>query len=212
MIITSIIIQKKNKDKYNIYVDNNYCFSADYEDIIEFDIKADQYVDDEQLKNLIYKCQYKKALNKALNFLARRFMSEYEIKGKLLSSGYNEEIIETVIKKLKELNYVDDERFSKQWVEDRKLMKPIGMKRLEAELQNKGISRELIKNTLDESGCDDLETAVYLIGKKLGNNKVGCGDKTTSSKLYRYLLYKGIGYETARKAISRYLNIDNYNE
>lgn len=206
MVITSIEKQKKNENRYNVYVDNNYCFSVDYDQIIEYGIKENCEYDNENLSDLIYKCQYGKAMNKAMMYLSKRQQSEQEIRKKLKDLMYEDGIIENVITRLKELNYINDEEFARLWIEDRNKFKPTGRKKLIQELKSKGVGDNIINNMVNNSDCDDLKIAVGIIEKKLGQMSNGLDDQKILRRIFRYLLYRGIEYETAYKAIKKYVD------
>jgi len=201
MVITSITAQEKNSSRYNIYIDYSYSFSADYEDIIELGIKEGMVLDDAGFEHLITSCQYKKALNKAILFLSARARSEHEIKNKLMSLNYDAQIIEKVICRLKELKYIDDMEFAMAWIKERKKLKPQGTKRIIQELKNKGVNSEIIDDSLAMSQIDDLETAIAIVKKKMGKEKIVKGSKEYA-KIYRHLIYRGINYNTAQKALN----------
>lgn len=208
MLITSITVQKGNAKRYNIYVDGSFSFSADYEDVIELGIKENAILDYDTLKETIHKCQYKKAFNKTLWLLGVRQRSESELRKKLKDSNYDDTIIDDVLMKLKELNYVNDMEFSKLWIEDRMTLKPTGKRRLIKELSDKGVDSELIKDAIEESGSDDLKTAISLIEKKTRKVIIESLSNKDYQKIMRYLIYRGIDYEVARQAINIYFNSD----
>ncbi|WDT82211.1 MAG: regulatory protein RecX [Candidatus Manganitrophus sp.] len=57
-----------------------------------------------------------RAKQSAYRLLSYRDRSVKEIETKLAEKGYSEEIIAEVIASLKEANYLDDDRFARQWV------------------------------------------------------------------------------------------------
>lgn len=207
MIITSITKGKKNEKRYNIYIDYEYCFSVDYEDVIEFCLKEGSIIDEEGRQELLFKCQYKKALNSAVRFLAARQRSEKEIREKLLRLEYDGQIIKAVIKKLRELDYVNDEEFARQWIEERKILKPVGSKRLAAELVSKGIDMQVVDDMLAQCQYDDLQSAEELLKKKFGRIEINPRDAKAIQRMYRYLLYRGMGYDVSQRAIYNYFDM-----
>lgn len=207
MIITSIEAVKGHPQTYNIYVDSSYCFSADYDDLIELGIKENNSIDYNDLNNIISKCQYRKAYNKAIRLLSTRQRSESELRKKLRDQNFEEKIIESILAKLKELNYIDDEKFCKLWIEDRMLLKPTGKRKLNTELIEKGIDPEIINEALLNCDCDDLNIALSLIKKKAERGNLHKLDDAFYRKITRYLLYRGFGYDTVHEALKIYFNV-----
>jgi Uncharacterized protein conserved in bacteria len=211
MIITSIEQQKKNHNRYNIYVDGEYYFSTESEDIVEFNIREKNCYDDVSLKELVYKCQHKKALNLAYRELSVRPRSQMEIIKKLKNYEYDDNVIKDVINKLVEFKYIDDMEFAKLWIEDRKRLKAISRSKLMQELKAKGIDKLIINQVLEECCDNDLQAAVSLMQKKINKVDYENYDRNEIQKLYRFLLYKGFSYDTAKKALDTCLKLkDEY--
>lgn len=95
MQITGIEKQKKNSDRYNIYIDGTYCFTADLEDIIKYDIKIERNINEKELTTLIQECEINKGYRYALNLLNIRDYSKKEFIDKLKQK---KGIVKTVLK------------------------------------------------------------------------------------------------------------------
>lgn len=57
---------------------------------------------------------YSNAYEQALRFLGPRFLSRQELAAKLSRKGYSKSVIEEVLQKLTELDYINDERLAGQ--------------------------------------------------------------------------------------------------
>lgn len=89
-----------------------------------------------------------KTMKRAGNLLAAKPRSINGLRERLLEKEWtNEEIVETVIAKLGEYGYVNDERFAFGYASSRVRQKPIGRGRLLRDLQLKKVDRE----TADEA-------------------------------------------------------------
>ena len=144
--------------------------------------------------------EFEKFYNKALKFLSYRPRSEKEIRGKLKRKKASEEIINKIIQRLKENNFINDEEFVKWWIEQRTTFKPRSLKLIKIELRQKGVDKELIEETIDRlsSTIDDLESAKKLIDKRLPRYKNLSGDKKFQ-KVARYLSSKGFSYDIIKE-------------
>lgn len=210
MVVTSVINQ--NNKKVKVYIDNNFCFSADYKDIKRLHIEEGRVIDNNQLRDLVYECQYNKSYNRALRLLSIKSRTEYELRKKLLEQDYDKEIIDQVITRMKDLGYVNDAEYTKMWVEEAKRMKPSGRKKLVMGLCNKGIDPKLANEAVDDCNLDDFETATEILNRRFRGKEHSLRDDRDYGKMYRYLIYKGIGYGAASKAIKLFFkdNTDNY--
>jgi regulatory protein len=79
----------------------------------------------------------------AFRFLAGSARSRTEIQRRLEKDEIEAPIIETVIAQLEAEGLLNDAQFARDWVADRADRKRYGRRRLAAELQRKGIDREL---------------------------------------------------------------------
>ena len=89
-IITKVEVQKNNKNRVNVYVDDEYVFSCDAELVYKYDLKKQKSIQLEELKEIIADDNYIKAKNMALRYIERAYKTEKEMKDKLINKGYDE--------------------------------------------------------------------------------------------------------------------------
>lgn len=122
--------------------------------------------------------------------LARREHSSSEIKIKLkrkFSSG--DELIDKVIYKLIDQRYLSDERFAEAYIRSRG-RKGFGPVRITQELNEKGVSSEVISHAFDETDWDWVATAQDVLRKKY---KQPVSDYNGRVKRVNFLRYRGFG-------------------
>lgn len=106
---------------------------------------------------------YREAMNAAGRILARRPHSTAEMRTKLEASHPG--VADAVIERLAELDLLDDLAFARQWVTERCGKK--GRAALLAELDAKGISREVAETALESVAGKELAAATDLAAKQL---------------------------------------------
>ncbi len=141
-----------------------------------------------------------KFYNKALKFLSYRPRSEHEIRNKLTRKKAPQEIINKIIKKLKEYKFIDDKEFIKWWVEQRTNYKPRALRLIKMELGQKGIDKDLMDQVIDDLRLtiDDLGSARKLIEKRLHKYK-NLSIEEKFQKVARYLSSKGFNYDIIKE-------------
>lgn len=103
-------------------------------------------------------------LEAAARFLEARSRSVAEVRRRLTGAGYQAALVDGAIARLTELGMLDDEQFSRAWVESRDRSRPRGERAIRDELRVKGIDRatvELVVNvrraaaagTMDPTGA-----------------------------------------------------------
>lgn len=207
--ITGIEIQKRNKNRVNLYVDNEYLLSLQAELVYKYNLSKNQEIDEEKLLEIARADDYEKAKNKALNSLSKVEKSEKKIREKL-SADFDEEVIEEVVEFLKKHELVDDERFAEMIVSNDLSFKRVGKNRIKQNLYTKGIKREYIESAISDIDSDvELENAIYLAKKRLPRIKDKDINKV-KNKLYQHLSYKGFSYDIIKSAIREVLEEDSY--
>lgn len=205
-IITKIEEGKRNKERVNIYIDNDYAFSVSKEILYKEDLKLNDNVNIENLREIVKKDNYIKCKNSALRIVERSYKSERELKDKLLLKGYDKDSIEKTMAFLKEYNFLSDNNYTKMYVKDKSKVQ--GKNKIKFELYRKGISEEIIQeelSSIDEE--DEKEVAYNLAFKKYNVISKRESDKyKLSQKLYRYILSKGYSYDIATYAIKKVLD------
>ncbi len=143
---------------------------------------------------------------KALDFLSIRSRSYREMENYLFRKGFSSDIIREVLNRLNEKGYLDDLEFAKKFITYKRKRKVIGKNLLKKELFRKGISREIVRKAIRETGSDsiDFEEVVQLAKKKLKGLK---NSKNKATKLAYYLNQRGFEQETINKVIE-YLQKD----
>ncbi len=208
-IITKIEVQKRNKDRANIYIDNEYAFSLSNELVYKEGLKTNEKINIEEIKVIAKEDNYLKCKNTALRIVEKTFKSEKELRDKLILKGYENEEIDKTIKFLKKYSFISDDNYTKMYVKDKSRLQ--GKKKIKYDLMKKGISENIIEEEISNIDRDDeRETAYNLAIKKYNTIAKREDDKfKLSQKLYRYLLTKGYDYDTVSYAVKKVTTIDD---
>lgn len=92
-------------------------------------------------------------MESAAAFLAVRPRSVSETRRRLRQLGYGAEVVEEVLGRMLELEFLDDASFARAWVESRDRARPRGEMALRRELAQKGVDRALVDEVLSERGA-----------------------------------------------------------
>lgn len=206
--ISKIEYQKKNKDRFNIYLDDSYAFAVDMNVMIKYSLAKNMELEDDFISEILTAEEEMNAYNYAVNLISRAPKSEKELKMKMQDKGYDVIFIENVIKKLREQRYIDDERYSEMFISSKINTSKDGRRKIKEALYNKGINKEIIDEKLSSvSEEEEIERAFLLAKKKLASMKEEDTRKKTL-KLSNYLINKGFEYSTVKKVVSSLLKGD----
>jgi regulatory protein len=194
--ITAITPQVRNQDRVNIYLDGRYAFS------LAVAAALGLRVGDELTEGQIEACRAKDSLEKAkdqaIRYIVQRPRSISEIERYLKRKGYDEPQIEQVVNRLRELNLLDDTAFAEYWIEQRLTFKPRSQMALRYELQQKGVSRDVMDEMLNE--VDEVAAAQDAAQRKL-NTFRHLPEDQFRAKLGSFLQRRGFRYETIRQVV-----------
>lgn len=165
--ITAINSQRRNPNRYSVFIDGEFALGIDKKTVEDMDLRVGKSIDKKNLKKITSQEESNKAQAYALMLLGYRERSVREIRIRMRQKGYEEKLIEKVVKYLKDQNLIDDKRFTRLWAESR-IKKGYGSWRIQSELEQKGVNRERIDEILRDlySGIDEVQVALGLVKKK----------------------------------------------
>ena len=131
------------------------------------------------------------ALQKIKHYCAYQERSHKEVKEKLYSYGLRSVIVEELIGLLIEENYLNEERFAKQFAGGKFRLKQWGKHKITYELKLKQVSNYNIKAALESIDETDYAKTLQKIAIAKWNTLTTDNIFTRQSKVYAYLLQKG---------------------
>lgn len=134
--------------------------------------------------------------------LGRREHSISELKNKLGRKTDNLEWIEKTIEQLIKLGYLNDKRFTENFLRDCNEFKKYGPVRIKKELKLKGVENDIINEVMQESEFDYFEAALEYLNNKY---REPIKDKKDRDRITRFFLGKGYGFDIIRYAFSEHL-------
>lgn len=139
----------------------------------------------------------------ALNLLARREHSKFELYRKLNQKGFPAGDITKLLKELADEKLQSDERFIESYIRTRS-NRGFGPSRIKTELADRGIDYKISAPFVDEHAKSWLELARIARTKKFGKKLPG--ELKKKMQQMRYLYYKGFS-NTQIKEVFDYENI-----
>ena len=138
-----------------------------------------------------------RTMNRALNLLAAKPRSVKELRERLLEKEWtNGAIVDEVLEKLKEYDYVNDEQYARTLASSKLRQKPMGKRLLKQRLSQKKLDKETVEQAIEKVFEDTPENEVIdrSIKKRL-RIKGKPETREDSKKFYDYLLRQGFSYD-----------------
>lgn len=203
MVITKIEIQKRNKEKVNIYVDDKYSFSLTLNGFVKSGLKEKANISEEEINALKIKDEPKLAVQQALNILSYSMKTESELVRKLTEKGFSEKAVNYAVEKLKGYKYLDDSVYVSMYITTRAIPNNWGDQKIISNLLQKGVDINLIKEKINELySYDEKKDSIKKVAEKYYQKLKDDDEKKKKQKLYRYLASKGYSYDLISSTIS----------
>lgn len=203
MKITSIETQKKNKNRCSIFIDYEFAFGMLIHDCGMLKLKEGKELTQTDYDYIIKYIVLEDAKNTANRYLSFKPRTQKEVVEKLKQKEFSEEIIDTVIELLISYRYIDDIKYTDDFISDSINLKNRGHIRIKQELRQRGISGDIIENAFLELDTKDeeIDKAYHLICDKIKSNNPDFKEKNRINNL---LMRRGFSYDDIKSAFHRF--------
>jgi len=170
--ITRITTQKKNKNRYNVFLEagekEEFGFGVDEAVLIEYMLRKGLELDEALIQELLEKDTLHKSYTQAIHFLSYRMRTKKEINDYLVKKETEPEHISRIMQKLISDRLIDDEQFAEMFVRTRIHTSDKGPVLIKQEMIEKGVAPQIAENAIEAYPYDaQFEKAMKLIQKKM---------------------------------------------
>lgn len=199
--ITKIEIQKKNKERVNIFIDEEYAFSLFLDLVYREDLRKGMDINEEKLKNIAQKENKLKCKSTALRIIERSNKTEKQIRDKLLEKDYDLDSITQAIEFLKEYKFIDDYNYARCYIKDK--IKAQGSRKIKYSLIQKGINKDIVEELLSDVDRElEKDVAIEIARKKYLQITKRENEKFKIwNKLSGFLVSKGYDYSLVKSVV-----------
>lgn len=203
------LIKREKPYMVRCFLDNGTDFAIDLDLANEICLKQEDMITQEKIKELKEISDYLRAKKRALWYLERSSRTTTELYDKLITAGFSKKATAKVLARLKELGLVNDEQYAKRYTEQC-IDKNISKREIYSRLLKKGIKKELINFTLEETECDERCQIKALIDKKYYRYLSDVNDRKAIQKVYAALARKGFSFGAIKDALKEYTSSLEY--
>jgi regulatory protein len=172
-VITSLVAKKGRSNRIAVHLDGVFAFELASGVARQAGLRIGDMLSKETQDRLAEDDARHRARERAVRLLALRDRSEREVEVGLQTSGFDPAVISDTVSWLRDLGYLDDERFAVRYAAE-KLRAGWGKRRVKTELLRKGLERTLVEAALDGEGvnapaaAEGVESLVALAHKRFG--------------------------------------------
>ncbi|MBR3039080.1 MAG: regulatory protein RecX [Lachnospiraceae bacterium] len=202
MIVTKIT--EKNKKKLTVSLENGVAFVLYKGDFRNYHIAENENLPEKEFEEIMGELLPKRALDRSYKLLMSKDYTEKQIREKLNADGYPENIIENTVTKLKEQKYLNDSRYTENFIFWKAKSK--SKRRLMTDLRAKGIgsgdAEEIYNKLLARNDIDSEEDVAKEFLQKKGFDAKNATFEE-KEKMKQTLLRKGYSFDTVFHLLGR---------
>ena len=161
--------------KYDLYI-NKELTQEDLEEILHYDLSQSF------LEKSIRYCHISPKTEKQFRMHLDKIVKDNDIN---IDTNILDSIIEDVIEKLKQYDYINDEKYAEEFISSRIKNKPKGKQVLLYELISKGIDKDIASQAIDRTSLDEYSLMKESFYKKYKTNTLNYDDSKKISFLQR---------------------------
>lgn len=140
LLVSGLEPQKKNSERYNVFVDGEYYASLGAESCVVYGVRSGEYIDEETLKEAIAKDNERYAFDSAAKLLTYSMRTRKELEQRLTEKDIDAEAITAALEKLESYGYINDLSYAQEFVQS-SICSGKSRRVTEYALREKGIAR-----------------------------------------------------------------------
>lgn len=167
-VITSISVQKNNKERYSIFVDDEFLTGIAEQTLLKFNLAKGDTVTPSLFRKLQRQEGRFAVKSYMMKLLSRRDHARKELFVKAIRKDYTEDVIEDVLDELQQKEYLDEEKFAEKFASDKSRLNKWGPAKIKSHLFKKGISNDLAEQSIQKAfrNIDLKQTFLDLVLKR----------------------------------------------
>ncbi|MBF7030794.1 recombination regulator RecX [Staphylococcus kloosii] len=198
--ITKIEVQKKNKERFNLYLDEQFEMGIDIDTFVHFNLKKDQVLEPSDMEQIQTYEQYRQALNKTIQYISYRKRTEQEIVTYLQDNEFAEAVIADVINYCYKEKLIDHVDYAESLKNTMIQTTDKGPEVYKQKLYQLGIEQDIIESYTEKFKQQQPIEQIIKTAQKILRQKKGPIIKQ-QDKLKQSMLQKGYGFDVINEVM-----------
>ena len=200
------ISYSKSKEVFEVVFEDETKLLLNYNIFEKYKVSVDMDFSENEIQEMKYFSDIERAKSRAINYISGKLKTKYEVRLKLKEKDFTEDIIDEVIDILEKEEYLNDRLYCEVFIEDKKQLNGYGKNKIKSLLIQKGVSKSVFEDFLDEFEYEEeFDNALKMGIKKLNllSNEEDVFKK--KQKLINYLAYRGFSFDVINDVIREIL-------
>ena len=200
------ISYSKSKEVFEVVFEDETKLLLNYNIFEKYKVSVDMDFSENEIQEMKYFSDIERAKSRAINYISGKLKTKYEVRLKLKEKDFTEDIIDEVIDILEKEEYLNDRLYCEVFIEDKKQLNGYGKNKIKSLLIQKGVSKSVFEDFLDEFEYEEeFDNALKMGIKKLNllSNEEDIFKK--KQKLINYLAYRGFSFDVINDVLREIL-------
>lgn len=193
--VTKIEVQKKNKERFNLFLDGEFEMGIDIDTLVKFNLKKDQILEPSDMQNIQEYDHYRRGVNLAIQYLSYKKRTEREVIQYLEKNDIQSNAIQDVIDYCYKEKFIDHEDYAENLKNTMIHTTDKGPEIYRQKLYQLGIEVTIIEKYVEAYEQQQPLDDVIKVAEKVMKSKKGPEAKV-KQKVTQSLLQKGYKFET----------------
>ncbi len=196
----------KSKEVFEVIFEDETKLLLNYNIFEKYKVSVDMDFSETEILEMKYFSDIERAKSRAINYISGKLKTKYEVRLKLRENEFSNEVIDEVLEILENEEYLNDRVYCEIFIEDKKRLNGYGKNKIKSLLIQKGISKSIFEDFLDNFEYEDeFDNAVKMGIKKL-NLLANEEDKfKKKQKIINYLAYRGFSFDVINDVLKEIL-------
>lgn len=200
------ISYSKSKEVFEVVFEDETKLLLNYNIFEKYKVSVDMDFSETEIQEMKYFSDIERAKSRAINYISGKLKTKYEVKLKLKEKDFTEDIIDQVIDILEREEYLNDRLYCEVFIEDKKQLNGYGKNKIKSLLIQKGVSKSVFEDFLDEFEYEEeFDNALKMGIKKLNLLSNEDDNFKKKQKLINYLVYRGFSFDVINDVLREIL-------
>lgn len=190
-VITKISTQKRNKNRFNIFINDNYAFSVSEDTLVKYNLHKGMEITEDDAVHMLEADSLQQSYLLAINYLSYRMRSIKEVHDYLVKKEVSLNHIEKIIVRLLNEKLLNDDEFAQAFIHDQINQTSKGPTLIKRDLLNKGVNEQIAEKQLKKYTFDIEFDKAYKWAEKRANRKSKDSYRKRIEKLRVALMGRG---------------------
>lgn len=196
----------KSKEVFEVVFEDETKLLLNYNIFEKYKVSVDMDFSENEILEMKYFSDIEKAKSRAMNYISGKLKTKYEVRLKLKENGFAEDVIDEVLDILEKEEYLNDKVYCEIFIEDKKKLNGYGKNKIKSLLIQKGISKNIFEDFLNEFEYDEeFDNALKMGIKKLELLSNEEDNFKKKQKIINYLTYRGFGFDVINDVLKEIL-------